>query len=149
MSWKTVSKPQSDNRVASRHENIVIHGITGSQQRSGQAEPEVLRAFETWRMGAPILGWHIGFDMKFLRAAFARNKINGSIEDHCDLAPLAQMLLNDRSNNLEDYLTRLGIKIQSRHNAAADAWMTALLAAHLSELAFKQGVKRLQVACAR
>ncbi len=126
---------------ASSHENIVVHGISGSQQRGGQAESEVLRAFEVWRNGAPLIGWHIGFDLGFLRPAYARNKIEGPTRNSLDLAPFAQALLKDRSNNLDDYLNRLGIRVQSRHSAAADAWMTALLAAQLTDIAFKQGVQ--------
>ncbi len=126
---------------ASSHENIVIHGISGSQQLGGQAESEVLRAFEVWRNGAPIIGWHIGFDLGFLRPAYERHKIETSTRENLDLAPLAQALLKDRSNNLDDYLSKLGIRVQSRHNAAADAWMTALLAAQLTDIAFRQGAQ--------
>lgn len=126
---------------ASSHENIVVHGISGSQQLGGQAESEVLRAFEVWRKGAPIIGWHIGFDLGFLRPAYARHKIDSSTRDSLDLAPLAQVLLKDRSNNLDEYLHKLGIRVQSRHSAAADAWMTALLAAQLTDIASRQGVQ--------
>jgi DNA polymerase III subunit epsilon len=124
---------------ASSHENIVIHGISGSAQRGGQAEGEVLRAFESWCNRAPMLGWHIGFDLGFLRPAYVRHKIEGPTRDNLDLAPLAQVLLEDRSNSLDDYLNKLGIVVQSRHSAAADAWMTALLAARLYDAASRQG----------
>lgn len=124
---------------ASSHENIVIHGISGSVQLGAQAESEVLRQFEVWRNGAPMLGWHIGFDLGFLRRAYGRHGIAGPPRETLDLAPLAQVLLKGRSNELDYYLNKLGISVQSRHSAAADAWMTALLASRLFEAAAREG----------
>lgn len=125
--------------TASSHENIVIHGISGSAQRNGQTESEVLLDFERWRNGAPCIGWHVGFDVGFLSQAYARIKIKDPCRESLDLAPLAQVLFNERSSNLDDYLNKLGIQIQSRHSAPSDAWMTALLAVQLTDIAFKQG----------
>lgn len=124
---------------ASSHDNIVIHGISGSAQLGGGDEAEVLREFELWRNGAPMLGWHIGFDLGFLRRAYERHGITGLSREFLDLAPLAQVLLKDRSNQLDEYLRKLGLSVRSRHSAAADAWMTALLASRLVEAATRQG----------
>lgn len=125
----------------SAHENIAIHGISGSAQRSGRPESEVLREFEQWRDDAPIVGWHLGFDIAFLRQAHARCALDGPTRRAMDLAPLAQVLFADAGNDLDRWLQRFGIGVNSRHSAAADAWMTALLAARLVHEAHRQGAR--------
>jgi DNA polymerase III subunit epsilon len=127
-------------QTASSHDNIVIHGISGSAQRAGRAEAQVLREFEQWRAGAAILGWHIGFDLAFLRRAYAAHGIAGPGRDFLDLAPLAQSLFGATVNELDQWLRKFGIPVQARHSAAADAWMTALLTIRLVAAAASQGV---------
>lgn len=123
----------------STHDNIAIHGISGSDQRAGRPEVEVLREFAQWRNGAPLLGWHIGFDMGFLRPAWQRHGFDESSKDVLDLAPLAQVLFKDSNADLDLWLSRFHIPLNARHSAAADAWMTAQLAARVLTEARSQG----------
>lgn len=124
----------------SSHDNIVIHGISGSAQMAGQPEAQVLRDFEAWRKGAPVLGWHVGFDMGFLRPAYARCGLASLPKDVADLAPLVQAVFKDRNSDLDHWLARFDIAVEARHSAAADAWMTALLAARVVSAARREGI---------
>jgi DNA polymerase-3 subunit epsilon len=114
----------------SSHENILVHGIGGTQQREGEDPPEALLAFLEFAGKAPLVGYHAAFDdgmigratTEFLGLAFERPWI--------DLAYLAPDLMPAEAHkrkHLDAWLELFGIEVFSRHDAIADALATAQL----------------------
>lgn len=120
--------------------NIAIHGITGTQQRTGTPLAQAIEAFERWRADAPIVGWHVQFDWMFLSRAYAALGRAGLPEDTLDVRPLVQVLLGKHEGDLADIAARFGIACPQRHHAAVDAWITAQLLAVLYQRAKSEGV---------
>ena len=115
---------------SSSRENILVHGIGGTQQRTGEDPVEALLAFLEFAGKAPIVGYHSAFDdgmlgkatREFLGTPFERPWI--------DLAYLAPDLLPDEARkrkHLDAWLELFGIEVFSRHDAIADALATAQL----------------------
>jgi DNA polymerase-3 subunit epsilon len=121
-------------------DNIVIHGITGSQQRAGQPLEAVLAAFLHWRGAAPIVGWHVRFDCAFLDRALKARRAEPLAPDSLDVAQLARVMLGRECGDLSDVAARFGIVRTQRHHAAADAWMTAQVLCVLATQAKREGV---------
>ncbi len=123
--YAILRQPESSHR-----ENILVHGIGGTQQREGEDPVEALLAFLEFAGKAPLVGYHSAFDdgmlgkatREFLATPFARPWI--------DLAYLAPDLLPDEARkrkHLDAWLELFGIEVFSRHDAIADALATAQL----------------------
>jgi DNA polymerase III subunit epsilon len=128
----------------STDENIAIHGVMGDAQRNGMLLADAMQAFESWRDGAPIIGWHIAFDIAFLTRA-AKTLARAPIDDDtlC-VAEFAALLSPQYGSSFDAHAAALGIRIDQRHHAAADAWATALVYSHYAERAERQGVHGYQ-----
>jgi DNA polymerase III subunit epsilon len=124
--------------------NILIHGITGQTQKNGRPMQDVIDDFEQWRAGAPIAGWHIGFDAAFLEPVYAR--LNHSPLPHAslDVAQLATCLLGTKFSDLDACARAFSIPIHARHHAAMDAWITALVLVRLITVAKVKGAQGFQ-----
>lgn len=123
--YTILRQPESSSR-----ENILVHGIGGTQQREGADPVEALLAFLEFAGKAPLVGYHTAFDSgmigkattEFLGVAFERPWI--------DLAYLAPDLLPGearRRKHLDAWLEHFGIEVFLRHDAIADALATAQL----------------------
>jgi DNA polymerase III subunit epsilon len=124
--------------------NIAIHGVMREAQRNGVPLAQAFSAFEAWRDGAPMLGWHIGFDYAFLlRAAKALHRTAPDDDTLC-VAELAAALAPSGRAALDDHAAALGLLNEQRHDAAADAWVTALVYTHFAARADKEGVRGYQ-----
>jgi DNA polymerase III subunit epsilon len=124
--------------------NIAIHGVMGDAQRTGVTLADAMEAFEAWRDGAPIIGWHIAFDMAFLtRAAKALARAPVDNDTLC-VAEFAGLLAPEHGSSFDAHAAALGLRIDQRHHAAADAWAAALLYTHYAERAERQGVRGYQ-----
>ncbi len=121
--------------------NILIHGITGQAQKSGRPIQDVICDFEQWRAGAPLAGWHIGFDVAFLEAVYAQRNQASLPRASLDVAQLAACLLGRKFSDLDDCARAFSIPIQARHHAAMDAWVTALVLARLITVAKRKGTR--------
>ncbi len=130
--------------IVSSDTNIAIHGVMGGAQRDGVPLAQAMHAFEVWRAGAPMIGWHIAFDMAFLTRA-AKSLSRAPLDDDtlC-VAELAALLAPKHASSLDAHAAALGIAVDQRHHAAADAWVTALVYTHFSARAERQGVQGYQ-----
>jgi len=116
--------------TASSHENILVHGIGGSEQTGGDDPELVLLDFLDFIGKCPLVGYHTHFDYIMIRRAmrshlgesFRRNWI-----DLAFLAPALGLARQDRSMGLDDWLETFGITNYRRHDALADALATAQL----------------------
>lgn len=126
----------------SGHDNILLHGIAGGQQRAGLPPAEALRLFSAFVGADPLVAYHADFDRHFLERA-AREALG--VRAHwtwIDAAWLAPALL-DRvgvHRPLDDWCAAYGISHVARHNAASDAFATAELLLILLGRAVRKGV---------
>ncbi|MGZ8259772.1 MAG: 3'-5' exonuclease [Caldimonas sp.] len=108
--------------------NILLHGVGVGAQRGGMDPGAALAAFAAWTSEAPLLAFHAPFDRRLLaravRAVLGRPLAN----EWLDIAPLASLLLPDvKARSLDEWLDHFGLHCLVRHQAAADALVTAEL----------------------
>jgi DNA polymerase-3 subunit epsilon len=110
--------------------NILIHGISGSEQRAGQVPHEALLSWLEFAQGAPRVAFHAAFDQTVLQRA-EREQLGWSVAaPWFDAAIVAALLFPDAAphcRHLDDWLAHFGIAVYARHGALADAYATAEL----------------------
>lgn len=132
---------------ASAAANILIHRITGSEQRGGEPSGPALEAFLKYVTNTETsgcVGYHAAFDEAMLRRAFkAAGRDLPAMLRFLDLADLAPALLPgvlSPKAPLDDWLKVFGIHVGRRHHAVADALGTAQLFLQLRSVALAKGV---------
>jgi len=111
-------------------DNILVHGIGGTEQCSGTDPVTALLSFLRFAGTDPLFAFHADFDRVMLGRALDATVGTDLRQPWLDLASLAPALLGrraPRAKNLDDWLTALGIHNYARHNAVADALSTAQL----------------------
>ena len=110
--------------------NILIHGISGSEQRAGQTPHEALLAWLEFARGTPLVAFHAAFDQAVLERAVHEQlglSITAPWFDSAILAPLLFPDAASRCRHLDEWLAHFGIAAYARHGALADAYATAEL----------------------
>ncbi len=114
----------------SRRENILIHGISGTVQREGAPPADALLDFLAYLGKSPLVAFHAALDEAMIRRAM-RQYLNLSFKHPwLDLAYLMPALYPALARNhrvLDDWTGRFGIHNAARHDALADAMVTAQL----------------------
>lgn len=115
----------------STRDNILVHGIDGSTQRSGIEPAAAMLRFLDYAERSPLVGYHADFDRIMIERA-ARETIGSvPLNGWLDLAFLAPALLcgpqQAPPQGLDGWMSFAGITNESRHNALADAVATAQL----------------------
>jgi DNA polymerase-3 subunit epsilon len=117
-------------RESSRKENILIHGISGSEQREGKSPADALLAFLEYLGNDPLVAFHVKFDETMIRRAM-RQYLGFLFEQTwLDLAYVLPSLfpnLMHSHRGLDDWSRHFNIGNEDRHNAVADALATAQL----------------------
>ena len=116
--------------AASSRDNILVHGIGGTQQREGEDPVEALLAFLEFAGRAPLVGYHAAFDATMIRRAmlgYLGETFQGPWVDLAYVAPERIRTEGARHKGLDTWLARFGIEVFSRHDAVADALATAQL----------------------
>jgi DNA polymerase-3 subunit epsilon len=117
-------------QASSTRENILVHGIGGTQQREGLDPVDALLAFLEFAGKAPLVGYHAAFDNAMIGTA-TREVLGAAFErPWIDLAYVAPDLFPDEANrrkHLDAWLELFRIDVFSRHDAVADALATAQL----------------------
>ncbi len=130
--------------VASAHQNILLHGITGGQQRAGVPVDEAMRLFSAFAGADPLVAYHADFDRQFLERA-ARDALgvdlHGTWIDAAWLAPALLDRVSGYHRPLDDWCAAYGISHIARHNATSDALATAELLLILLERAGRKGIQ--------
>ena len=127
--------------LASERANILVHGISGSAQRTGVEPADALNGFASFAGDSPLVAFHASFDRALLRKAF-RQEGSTLPNPWLDLAALAPALcprLAHKCRALDDWLGAFGIDNPARYDALSDAFATALLFQVLLDLARRQG----------
>jgi len=110
--------------------NILIHGISGSEQRAGDAPHAALLDWLEFSQGAPRVAFHAAFDQTVLQREVRAQLGLPSKAPWFDAAVVAPLLFPDAAphcRHLDDWLAHFGIAVYARHGALADAYATAEL----------------------
>ena len=116
--------------VPSGTDNILVHGIDGTTQRAGTDPASALLDFLDYAGKCPLVAFHADFDRIMIerasRDALGIKPGNAWI----DVACLAPALLRERAasaRSLDEWAQAFGLENFARHNAVADALVTAQL----------------------
>jgi len=110
--------------------NILIHGISGSAQTTGQDPAAVLQAFAEFAAGDAMVAFHAAFDRALLERETRRVLGRRSRRRWLDLAQLMPAIDAEGARSrksLDDWLDAYGIVHAQRHDALGDAFATAQL----------------------
>jgi DNA polymerase III subunit epsilon len=117
-------------RTSSRKENILIHGISGSEQREGMPPADALLSFLEYLGKDPLVAFHVAFDETMIRRAIHQYLGYTFRHTWLDLAYVMPALYPDlmySHRSLDDWSQHFGFHNEDRHNALADALVTAQL----------------------
>ncbi|MDQ0773699.1 DNA polymerase-3 subunit epsilon [Streptomyces aurantiacus] len=127
---------------------VAVHGISNERARAeGRPADEVADAIASvlvshWRTGVPVVAYNAAFDLTLLSAELLRYGLPSLRErlGGADPAPVIDPYTIDRSvdryrrgkRNLEAVCVEYGIRLDSAHDASADALAAARLAAAIA-----------------
>lgn len=117
-------------KEASDHGNILIHGIGGTAQTEGVPPVEALLAFLEYLGKSPLVAFHVTFDETMIKRALLQEIGLDFRRPWADLAYIAPALyphLAQRYRALDDWTGFFSVRNYARHNALADALSTAQL----------------------
>lgn len=129
-----------------RPETIPIHGITDDMVRGQPTIDIVLPAFREFCEETVLIAHNAAFDMRFLQLKEASTGIrfDQPVLDTLLLSAVAHP--NQESHKLDVILERLGISIETRHNALDDSLATAEVFLKLVPLLAEKGIFTLRQA---
>lgn len=116
--------------VVSERENILLHEITGTEQREGMPAADALLGFLEFVGKDPLVAFHVTFDKTMIRRAIKRYLGFNFKQPWLDLAYMMPGLnpsLAGRLRTLDDWSGQFEIHNPARHNALADALATSQL----------------------
>lgn len=125
-SFEVVLRQQAESARA----NILVHGIGGQAQRAGVDPPEALADFLDYVGRSPLVAFHVPFDETMIRRAMREHAGMAFKRTWVDLADVLPALLPGlarRHRALDEWAGHFGIINHARHNALADALVTAQL----------------------
>lgn len=128
-------------------ESVLIHQIPPSEVAAGMRPEKALLNFMEYVGSSPLLAYHASFDQRMLV-----REMNDAFAYHLrhpfyDVAEIVQLLYpehNMRNPGLDDWVSFFGLQVLQRHNASADAMVTAELMLILLKRAERQGLKTLE-----
>ena len=126
--------------------STLIHGIAPSEVARGVDPAEGLLDFMEFVGSSPLLAFHAGFDQRMLARALRQSlgyRLQHSFFDVAEIAPLLCPQARIRQGGLDDWVAEFGLQVHQRHNASADALVTAELALMLFSKARRQGIDSL------
>ncbi|HXE37867.1 MAG TPA: exonuclease domain-containing protein [Azonexus sp.] len=121
-------------------ESIPIHGITEDMVRGKPNIDVVLPAFHEFCEDTVLIAHNAAFDMRFLQLKEERTSIRFSQPVLDTLLLSAVVHPNQESHRLDVILERLGVHIDTRHNALEDALATGEVFLKLIPLLEEKGI---------
>ncbi len=115
---------------SSHKKNILVHGISGTEQREGDDPVEALLTFLEFLGKAPLVAFHVAFDESMLKRALRKYLGFNFKHPWLDLAyvmPALNSRLMHSHRSLDDWSAYFNIHNDARHNAVADSLATAQL----------------------
>lgn len=128
------------------NDSVLIHGLGPSAIAAGIAPADGLLACMEFIGASPVLAFHAPFDQRMLSRALHDSlgyKLQHLFVDLADVAPLLYPDAGIHKGGLDDWVRYCGLQVLERHNASADALVTAELALILFSQARRQGYAQL------
>lgn len=129
-----------DPEMPLKPEGIPIHGITDDMVRGQPNIDIVLPAFHAFCEDTVLIAHNAAFDMRFLQLKEEQTGIRFTQPVLDTLLLSAVVHPNQESHKLDDILERLGVKIDTRHNALEDALATGEVFLKLVPLLEAKGI---------
>ncbi|MGH8380673.1 3'-5' exonuclease [Pseudomonas sp.] len=129
---------QRDHKLTS---SVLIHGLGPSAIAAGCDPAQALLELMTFIGDSPVLAFHAPFDQRMLARALKDHlgyRLQHPFFDVAELAPLLNPQITLREAGLDDWTACFGLEAIERHNASADAMVTAELALILFSQARRQ-----------
>ncbi|MNM31833.1 DNA polymerase III PolC-type [compost metagenome] len=129
---------QRDHKLTS---SVLIHGLGPSAIAAGCDPAAALLDLMTFIGNSPVLAFHAPFDQRMLSRALKDHlgyRLQHPFFDVAELAPLLNPQITLREAGLDDWTACFGLEAIERHNASADAMVTAELALILFSQARRQ-----------
>ncbi len=127
-------------------ESVLIHQIPPSAVAAGVRPEKAFLSFMEYVGSSPLLAFHATFDQRMLvremNDAFAYH-LRHPFYDVAEIAPLLYPEHGMRHPGLDDWVEFFGLQVLQRHNASADAMVTAELMLILLKRAEQQGIADL------
>jgi len=120
---------------------VLIHGLGPDAIAAGRAPAEALLDLMAFVGDSPMLAFHAPFDERMLGRALKESlgyRLQHPFFDVAELAPLLCPDVTLRQAGLDDWVGHFGLQVEERHNASADALVTAELALILFSKARRQ-----------
>lgn len=127
-------------------ESVLIHQIPPSEVAAGMRPAKALLDFMEYVGGSPLVAFHASFDQRMLIRelddAFSYH-LRHKFFDVAEIAPMLYPEHSMRNPGLDDWVDFFGLQVLQRHNASADAMVTAELMLILLKRAEQQGINDL------
>ncbi|MDP2805725.1 MAG: 3'-5' exonuclease [Gallionellaceae bacterium] len=136
--------------TVSSKENILLHGIGGSNQTEGVPAADALLAFLEFLQKDPLIAFHVTFDQTMIQRAMRQYlgfKFKHAWLDLAYLMPGLNPPLASRYRSLDDWINHFNIRNDARHNALADALVTAQLFQVASDQAKNKKANNYKALC--
>lgn len=131
---------------ASQRDNILLHGISGSVQTDGVPAAQALLDFLLYLGKDPLIAYHVTFDRTMIERAmrdYLGLRFRHPWSDVAYLAPGLHPALSRSLHSLDEWIDHFGIRNAARHNAMADALVTAQLFQMLLHQARQKDIRDL------
>lgn len=129
-------------QMASDKGNILVHGISDSVQREGMPVVDALLDFLEYLGKSPLIAFHVTFDETMIKRAI-RDYLGCSFKhawlDMAYVMPSLNPSLASKYRALDEWVGHFNIENDARHNALADALVTAQLFQVAQSQAFSKG----------
>lgn len=122
---------------------VLIHGLGPSAIAAGCEPVQALLDFMEFVGNSPLLAFHAPFDQHMLGRALKESldyRLEHQFFDVAEIAPLLFPQANLKQAGLDDWTAFFGLQAEERHNASADALVTAELAMILFSHARRQQI---------
>ncbi|WP_439881566.1 3'-5' exonuclease [Pontibacter sp. MBLB2868] len=137
--------------IAAGNKSAEVHGLLRQEVGQGVPEPEVLERFLSFIGNAILVGHHVAFDVEMVNGMIRRSGISGKLHNKtADTAHLAKRLeprhhspdsFSRSDYTLDALICKYKLPTESRHTAAGDAFITAILLLKLLAQAKKRGIE--------
>jgi len=124
-------------------ESVLIHQIPPSEVAAGVRPEKALLSFMEYVGSSPLLAFHASFDQRMLVREMDDAFAYQLRHPFYDVAEIAQLLYPEhamRNPGLDDWVSYFGLQVLQRHNASADAMVTAELMLILLKRAEQKGI---------
>jgi len=135
------TKPRRPVRASAQ----AVHGISTAMLEQEPPLEQVLPAFASFAEGTVLVAHNAAFDMRFLELARSRTGItfDQPVLDTLLLSAVVAPGHGEHEHGLEQIALRLGVDVRGRHQALADAVVTAEVLMKLLPLLAERGITTL------